>query len=520
MGTFLLNNHYVFILFDTGADRSFVSTMFSPLIDIFPTALDTKYAIKLADGKIIGADTIIRGCTLNFLNHSFNIDLMPVELGSFDVIIGSSVYSKIDLRSGYQQLGVREKDIPKTAFRTRYGHYESQVMPFGLTNASAVFMDLMNRVCKPYLDKFVIVFIDDILIYSRSKEEHEEHLKLILELLKKEELYAKFSKCKFWLPKEEKEEEAFQWLKQKLCSAPILSLSKGTENFVLYCDASHKRLAEAMKEKNVKEENLRGMDKEFKTHPNGTLCVRNRSWLLCFRDLRDLIMHESHKSRITMDFVTKLPKTSSGFDMIWVIVDRLTKSAHFMPIKETDSMEQMMRFYLKEVVSRHGVSVLIISERDMEFSYNNNYHISIKAAPFEALYGRKCRSPIKNQIQAARDRQKSYVDVRHKPLEFQVGDKVMLKVSPWKGVIRFSKREKLNSRYIGPFKVLAKVGPVAYRLELPQKLSKVHSIFHVSNLKMCLSNETLVTPLEEIQIDDKLHSSRNQWRSWTERSSD
>ncbi|GJT73653.1 putative reverse transcriptase domain-containing protein, partial [Tanacetum coccineum] len=119
----------------------------------------------------------------------------------FDQLQGSNVYSKIDLRSSYHQLRVREEDIPKMAFRTRYGHYEFQVMPFGLTNALAVFMDLMNRVCKPYLDKFVIVFIDDILIYLRNKKEHEEHLKVILELLKKEELYGKFSKCEFWIPK-------------------------------------------------------------------------------------------------------------------------------------------------------------------------------------------------------------------------------------------------------------------------------------------------------------------------------
>ncbi|GJS37953.1 putative reverse transcriptase domain-containing protein [Tanacetum coccineum] len=226
---------------------------------------------------------------------------------------GSSVYSKINLRSGYHQLRVREEDIPKTAFRTRYGHYEFQVMPFGLTNAPAVFMDLMNRVCKPYLDKFVIVFIDDILIYSRNKQEHEEHLKLILELLKKEELYAKFSKCEFWIPKVQflghvidsqgihvdpakiesikdwaspkspteirqflglagyyrrfiegfskiakpmtkltqkkvkfvwgdKQEAAFQLLKKKLCSAPILALPEGSEDFIVYCDASIKGL--------------------------------------------------------------------------------------------------------------------------------------------------------------------------------------------------------------------------------------------------------------------------------------
>ncbi|GKB75954.1 putative reverse transcriptase domain-containing protein [Tanacetum coccineum] len=308
-GTFLLNNRYASILFDTGADRSFVSTAFSSLIDIIPTTLDHGYDVKLADNKIIWVNTLIRGCTLNFLNHQFNIDLVPVEIGSFDFIIwlskyldvivcdekivcipfgneiliihgdksnnghesrlniisctktqkyllkgcqvflahittkndedkseekrledelsdkgfirpsfsswgapvliddlfdqlqGSSIYSKIDRRSIYHQLRVCEEDILKTAFRTQYGHYEFQVMSFGLTNALAVFMDLMNRVCKPYLDKFVIVFIDDILIYSKSKQEHEEHLKLILELLKKEELYAKFSKCKFWIPK-------------------------------------------------------------------------------------------------------------------------------------------------------------------------------------------------------------------------------------------------------------------------------------------------------------------------------
>ncbi|GJX08599.1 putative reverse transcriptase domain-containing protein [Tanacetum coccineum] len=167
----------------------------------------------------------------------------------------------------------------------------------------------------------------------------------------------------------------------------------------------------------------------------------------------------------------------------------------------------------------------------VEFSYNNSYHTSIKAAPFEALYGQKCRSPIcwaevgdaqltgpeivhettekiiqiKKRIQAARDRQKSYADRRRKPLEFEVGDKVMLKVSPWKGVIRFGKRGKLNPRYIRPFKILAKVGMLAYRLELPEQLSRVHSTFHVSNLKKCFVDEPLAIPLDEIQIDDKLN---------------
>ncbi|GJW36043.1 putative reverse transcriptase domain-containing protein [Tanacetum coccineum] len=167
----------------------------------------------------------------------------------------------------------------------------------------------------------------------------------------------------------------------------------------------------------------------------------------------------------------------------------------------------------------------------IEFSYNNNYHMCIKAAPFEALYGRKCRSPIcwaevgdtqltrpeivretkekiiqiKHRLQALRDRQRSYTNKRRKPLEFQVGDKVMLKVSPWKGVIRFGKRGKLNPRYIGPFKIIAKVGTVAYQLELPGQLSRVHGTFHVSNLKKCLSDEPLAIPLDEIHVDDKLN---------------
>ncbi|GKB00531.1 putative reverse transcriptase domain-containing protein [Tanacetum coccineum] len=275
-GMFLLNQHLARVLFDSGADKSFVSISLASKLNIPPITIDTFYDIKMADGNLVSTNTVIQGAILTLLNQPFKIDLMPIKLGSFDVVIGmdwlskyhariicdekvvhipidgetliirglppvrqvefqidlipgatpvarapyrlapsemqelsnqlqeladrgSSVYSKIELRSGYHQLRVRDEDIPKTAFRTRYRHYEFQVMPFGLTNAPAVFMDLMNRVCKPYLDKFVIVFIDDILIYSRNKEEHADHLRIILELLKKEKLYAKFPKCDFWI---------------------------------------------------------------------------------------------------------------------------------------------------------------------------------------------------------------------------------------------------------------------------------------------------------------------------------
>ncbi|GKB84771.1 putative reverse transcriptase domain-containing protein [Tanacetum coccineum] len=205
---------------------------------------------------------------------------------------------------------------------------------------------------------------------------------------------------------------------------------------------------------------------------------------------------------IKMDFITKLPKTLSSQDTIWVIIDQLTKSAHFLPMKETDSIEKLTRQYLKEVASRHGVPVSIISNRDREFTshfYAQLTGLEIVHETIEKII------QIKKRIQAARDRQKSYVDRRRKPLEFEVGDKVMLKVFPWKGVIRFDKRGKLNPRYIGPYKILAKVGTLAYQLELPTQLCRVHNTFHVSNLKKCFVDEPLAIPLDEIQIDDKLN---------------
>ncbi|GJU47942.1 putative reverse transcriptase domain-containing protein [Tanacetum coccineum] len=589
----------------------------------------------------------------------------------FDQLQGSSVYSKIELRSGYHQLRL-------------------------------------------FLDKFVIVFIDDILIYSKNKKEHEEHLKEILEFLKKEELKQRFiAYCdasikglgavlmqrekviayasrqlkiheknytthdlelgavvfalKIWrhylygtkgtvftdhkslqhiLNQKELNMRQRHWLELLSDYDCEIRYHPGKANVVADALSRKERIkplrTEAWKPEKIKNEDVGGMlienskdpeklrTKKLEPRADGTLCLNGRSWLPCYGDLRTVIMHESHKSKysihrgsdkmyqdmkklywrpnmkadiatyvskcltcakvkeehqrpsgllvqpdipqwkwdnITMDFVTKLPKSLQGYNTIWVIVDRLTKSVIFVPMRETDHLEKLARMYLKEVVTRHGIRILIICDLDprfasnfwrslqkalgtnldmstayyprtngqsertiqtlenmlracaidfgkgwvnhfplVEFSYNNSYHASIKAASFEALYGRKCRSPvcwaeagqvqltspelvqettekiiqIKQRMQVAHDRQKSYDDLKHKPMEFQVGDKVMLKV-------------------------LERVRDVAYKLELPKELSRVHNTFYVSNLKKCHADEPLAVPLDGLRFDDKLH---------------
>ncbi|GJV56580.1 putative reverse transcriptase domain-containing protein [Tanacetum coccineum] len=217
-----------------------------------------------------------------------------------------------------------------------------------------------------------------------------------------------------------------------------------------------------------------------------------------------------------MDLVTRLPRSSGGYDAIWVIVDRLTKSAHFLPIHEDFKIEKLARIYINEIVARHCVPVACVMDFGgswdthlplVEFSYNISYHKSIKCAPFQALYGQTTEKimQIKERLKTTRDHQNSYADKRRKPLEFEVEDRVLLKISPWKGVVRFGKNGKLALRYVGPFEIAERVGPVAYCLRLPQELSCVHDVFHVLNLNKCLADSDLQVPLEEIRIDDKLY---------------
>nr|AAT69617.1 putative polyprotein [Oryza sativa Japonica Group] len=695
----------------------------------------------------------------------------------FDQLKGAKVFSKIDLRSGYHQLRIREEDIPKTAFTTRYGLFECTVMSFGLTNAPAFFMNLMNKVFMEFLDKFVVVFIDDILIYSKSEDEHEEHLRLVLEKLKEHQLYAKFSKCDFWLSEVKflghiisaqgvavdpsnvesvtkwtppktvsqirsflglagyyrrfienfskiarpmtqllKKDEKFKWsaecnqsfeeLKKRLVSAPVLILPDQTKDFQVYCDASRQGLgckanvvADALSRKSYcnalctegmcgklqqdlehlnlgivehgyvaalearptlvdqvrAAQNMRvGKARDFHEDEHGTIWLGERLCVPDDKELKDLILTEAHQTQysihpgstkmyqdlkekfwwasmrreiagfvalcdvcqrvkaehqrpagllqplqipewkweeIGMDFITGLPRTSSGHDSIWVVVDCLTKVTHFIPVHTTYTGKRLAELYLARIMCLHGVPKKIVSDRgsqftskfwqklqeelgtrlnfstayhpqtdgqtervnqileDMlracaldfggawdkslpyaEFSYNNSYQASLQMAPFEALYGRKCRTPlfwdqtgerqlfetevlteaegkvrtVRERLRIAQSRQKSYADNRRRELTFEAGDYVYFRVTPLRGVHRFQTKGKLAPRFVGLYRILERRGEVAYQLELPSNMVGIHDVFHVSQLKKCLRVPEEQASSEHIDIQEDL----------------
>nr|GEX56368.1 putative reverse transcriptase domain-containing protein [Tanacetum cinerariifolium] len=593
--------------------------------------------------------------------------LLPRIDNLFDQLQGSSVYSKIDLKSGYHQLRVREQDVSKTTFNTRYGHYEFYVMPFGLTNAPAVqFLGYVIDSRGIYVDPSKIESIKDWASPKTPTEIHQflglagYYRRFIKGFLKIVKSMTKLTQKGIKFDWDEKEDNAFQLIKQKLCSVPILALPEGSEDFVVYCDVSHKGLSavlmqrekviayasrqlkvheqnytthdlelgsvvfalkiwrqylygtrctvftdykslqhildqkelnirqrlwlellsdydcniryhprkanvvadalsrkerieplrvralvmtigldlprqimeaqiEALKPENLEKEDVGGMirknipKEKLEPRADGILCLNGRSWLPCYGVLRSVIMYKSYKSKYYVhpdsdkmyQDMKKLywwpnMKANIATYVSKCLTCAKVKAEHQRPsgllvqptIPEWKWDNITMDFITKLPKSSQGwVKYLPLCE----FSYNNSYHASIKAAPYEALYGRKCRSPvcwaevgeaqligseliqettekivlIKQRIQAAQDQQKSYADLKRKPIEFEVGDRVILKV-------------------------LAKVGKVAYKLELPQELSKVHHTFHVSNLKKCYADEPLVMSLEGIHVDDRL----------------
>ncbi|XP_052723766.1 uncharacterized protein LOC128193721 [Vigna angularis] len=642
-----------------------------------------------------------------------------------DQLHGATVFSKIDLRSGYHQIQVKEEDIQKTAFRSRYGHYEYVVMPFGVTNAPTIFMDYMNRIFRPYLDKFVVVFIYDILIYSKNCEEHEEHLRLVLGVLREKELYAKLSKCEFWMksvqflghvvsaegisvdpakvravlewenPRSVTEvrsfvglagyyrrfiegfskivapltqltrkdhpfawtdrcEASFQELKRKLTSAPVLVIPDTAKPFEVYCDASHQGLGCILMQENrvvayasrqLKRrwlEFLKDYDFELLYHPGkanvvadalsrkvvhvSSMMVRELQLVESFRDLRlqfdlepnsikccnlrissdvfdrirekqfededlvkilnalgtdqakefntgtdsflrymgrtcipndgelkRIILEEGHQSRLSMHPV-------KNHDSIWVIVDRLTNSAHFLAVNLKMSMTKLTQLYINEInelgskvqmssayhpqtdgQSERTIQTLedllgtcVLDHMDIwnevlplvEFTYNNSFQSSIGMAPFEALYGRKCQTPlcwfqegekvltgpeliqqttekvklIQERLKTSRSRQKSYADKRRRPLEFAAGDHVFLRLNPTTGVGRVVRPKKLSPKFVGPYQILRKIGPVAYSLSLPPQLSNLHPVFHVSQLRKYIADPSHILQLEDIRL--------------------
>ncbi|GJT17415.1 putative reverse transcriptase domain-containing protein [Tanacetum coccineum] len=583
---------------------SFVSTTFIPLLGIEPSDLGFSYDIEIASGQLVEIDKVIKGCKLEIEGHVFDMNLIPFRSGSFDVIIGMDWLSNHMAKFGYHQLRVNEDDIPKTAFRTRYGNFEFTVIPFGLTNAPATQEkhEFLGHVINEDGIHVDLSKIEAVKNWKAPRTSSEVCLFLGL---------AGYYRSKtFDWGKEQ--ENAFQTLKGKLCDAPVLALPDGPKDFM---SSIKDRILAAQKEACDEFAGLqKGLDKMIEHRSDGALYYLDRIWVPLKGDVRTLIMDEAHKSKyyvhpgadkmyydlrdrywwpgMKKDIAVYVSRTSSGHDTIWVIVDRLTKSAHFLPMREDYKMDRLARLYLNEIVARHGVPISIISDHDsrftsrfwqsmqealgtrldmsttyhpqtdgqsertiqtfedilracvqdfrgswdvhlppVEFSYNNSYHSSVRCTPFEALYGRKCRSPImwaevgegqligpelvqettekishiKDRLKVARDRQKSYVDKRRKPLEFRVGDHVLLKVSPWIGVVRFGKKRKLAPRFVGHFEIVEKVGLVAYRLRLPKELNGVHDTFHVSNLKKCLADPTLQVPLDEIQVDAKLN---------------
>ncbi|GJS32788.1 putative reverse transcriptase domain-containing protein [Tanacetum coccineum] len=435
-------------------------------------------------------------------------------------------------------------------------------MPFGLTTAPVVFMDLMNQVCRPYLNKFVIVLIDDILICSRIKEEHEIHLGFILELLKKEKLYAKFSKCEFWLqevqflghvingegiyidpskieavknweaprtPSEnktyvwgEEQEEAFQILKDKLCNTPILALPDGPKDFVVYCDASGLGLGLGyvlMQRSRVvvyASRQLKIHEKSYTTHDLelGSVVFTLKIWRYYLYRTKSII-YTNHKS---LQYIFN-QKELNMHQRCWIeLFSDYDCEIRYHPGKVNIVADVLSRKDMIKPKRVRAMNMTIQSSIKDRILAARNEASEVVNAP-EMLRGldkQKCRIWVpltgdvrtlimdeahKSKYSIHPGTDKMYYDLRDRYWWPRIKKDISLYVS----VVRFGKKGKLAPRFVRPFEITERIGPIAYRLRLPHELNDGHDTFHVSNLKKCLADQSLHVPLEEIQVDVKLN---------------
>ncbi|GJY99405.1 retrovirus-related pol polyprotein from transposon 17.6 [Tanacetum coccineum] len=536
------------------------------------------------------------------LNKHIIKDKFPIPIIEelIEELHGATIYSKLDLRSGYHQIRIHKEDIPTTAFKTHQRHYEFLVIPFGLTNAHSTFQALMNEVFQPFLRKFTLVFFDDILIYSKSLKDHVQHLSDVLVTMRQNKLFAKKSKCVFgtshveylghvmsakgvatdpskikamqewpvlmsrpltqllkkggynWI---EDAQVAFKTLKVAMMKAPVLALPDFTKPFEVETDALGvgivtTEIAKKIKDSWVADEKLQaiitklqagqkakkhymwsnnqltrkgkivvGNDPELRREllqyfyggvVGGHSGIKITTYKICltlyWKGLRKQVKH------ISMDFIEGLPK-SQGKNVIFVVVDRLSKYAHFIALSHPFTAHQVAQAFLDNVYKLHGMPKSIVSDRHKlslaELWYNSNYHTSIQTTTFETVYGiappvhvpylgglskvevvdrtlkyrEEFIQTLKFHLLRAQNRMKQQANKGRSERNFKVGDWVLLKLQHHRQVtMRIGKQHKFSPKYYRPFKVIAKVGQVSYQLELNSQ-AQIHNVFHVSQLK-------------------------------------